>query len=99
VDRVLTSDGKLVLQTIPKFKSAEPVIAAFDLERIHRGLIGVVNSELGTAYSERLAGVTVAGKTGTAEVGIERKSGQEVIEGWDVTQDHAWFAGYAPADD
>jgi penicillin-binding protein 2 len=99
VDRVLTADGKLVLQTSPKLKSSEPVIATFDLERIHRGLIGVVNNPLGTAYSERLAGVTVAGKTGTAEVGIERKKDAEMIEGWDVSQDHAWFAGYAPAED
>lgn len=99
VDRVLTADGKLVLQTTPKFKSTEPVIAPFDAERIHRGLVGVVNNPLGTAYSERLAGVTVAGKTGTAEVGLERKKDKEVIEGWDVTQDHAWFAGYAPAED
>jgi penicillin-binding protein 2 len=99
VDRVLTSDGKLVLETQPKYKSSEPVIAAFDAARIHRGLIGVVNNQLGTAYSERLSSVTVAGKTGTAEVGIERKEGDEIIEGWDVTKDHAWFAGYAPAED
>jgi penicillin-binding protein 2 len=98
VDRVMTSDDKLVLQTEPKLKHTQPVVAAFDLERIHRGLIGVVNNELGTAYSERLESVTVAGKTGTAQVGIERKEGNEIIEGWDVTQDHAWFAGYAPAD-
>jgi penicillin-binding protein 2 len=98
VDRVMTSDDKLVLQTEPKFKHTQPVVAAFDLERIHRGLIGVVNNELGTAYSERLESVTVAGKTGTAQVGIERREGDEIIEGWDVTQDHAWFAGYAPAD-
>jgi len=99
VDRVLTSDGKLVLQTTPKLKSTEPVIAPFDAERIHRGLIGAVNNKEGTAYSERLSGITVAGKTGTAEVGIERKEGEEIIEGWDVTKDHAWFAGYAPAED
>jgi penicillin-binding protein 2 len=98
VDRVMTSDDKLVLQTEPKFKYTQPVVATFDLERIHRGLIGVVNNELGTAYSERLESVTVAGKTGTAQVGIERREGDEIIEGWDVTQDHAWFAGYAPAD-
>lgn len=98
VDRVVTSDGKLVLETKPKYKTDEPAIAPFDRERIHRGLIGVVNSELGTAYSERLEGVTVAGKTGTAEVGIEREPEEEIIEGWDVTKDHAWFAGYAPAE-
>ena len=99
VDRVLTSDGKLVLRTEPKYKSSQPVLAEFDIARIHRGLIGVVNSELGTAYSERLESVTVAGKTGTAQVGIERKEGEDIIEGWDVTQDHAWFASYAPAED
>jgi penicillin-binding protein 2 len=99
VDRVVTPDGSLVLQTEPKFKYVQPVVAAFDLERIHRGLVGVVNNELGTAYSERLESVTVAGKTGTAQVGIERKEGDPIIEGWDVTQDHAWFAGYAPAED
>lgn len=98
VDRVETSDGKLVLETEPKYKNTEPVIAPFDRERIHRGLIGVVNDQLGTAYSERSAIVTVAGKTGTSQVGIERKEGEAIIEGWDVTQDHAWFAGYAPAE-
>ncbi len=98
VDRVMTSEGKLVLETSPKYKNTEPVIAAFDRERIHRGLIGVVNDQLGTAYSERNETVTVAGKTGTAEVGIEPKEGVAIIEGWDVTQDHAWFAGYAPAE-
>ncbi len=98
VDRVMTSDGKLVLETSPKYKNTEPVIAAFDRERIHRGLVGVVNNGLGTAYSERTESVTVAGKTGTSQVGIERKEGEIMIEGWDVTQDHAWFAGYAPAD-
>ncbi|MCA9684955.1 MAG: penicillin-binding protein 2, partial [Myxococcales bacterium] len=98
VDKVVTSDGKLVLETSPKLKSRDPVIAPFDRERIHRGLIGVVNSDVGTAYSERLETVTVAGKTGTAEVGLERVDEEEIIEGWDVTKDHAWFAGYAPAD-
>jgi len=98
VDRVVTSDGKLVLETEPKFKQSEPVIQPFDRARIHRGLVGVVNSDVGTAYSERLEGVTVAGKTGTAQVGIERKEGEELIEGWDVTKDHAWFASYAPAE-
>ncbi|PRQ04828.1 penicillin-binding protein 2 [Enhygromyxa salina] len=98
VDRVETSDAKLVLQTEPKFKQSEPVIAPFDRQRIHKGLIGVVNSELGTAYSERLSSVTVAGKTGTAQVGIDPKEGEELIEGWDVTKDHAWFASYAPAE-
>ena len=62
-------------------------------------MTGVVNNEEGTAYSQRLTNIRVAGKTGTAEVGIERRpEGEEQIAGWDVTKDHAWFAAYAPAD-
>lgn len=99
VDRVVTFDGKTVLETIPRRKNDEPVLASFDRERIARGLTGVVNNEEGTAYSERLTNIRVAGKTGTAEVGIERRpEGEEEIPGWDVTKDHAWFAAYAPAD-
>ena len=62
--------------------------------------MGVVNAEEGTAYSERLDHIAVAGKTGTAQVGRQAKIESDVeIEGWDTTQDHAWFAGYAPAQD
>ena len=46
----------------------------------------VVDDPEGTGYhSVRLASIAIAGKTGTAETG----GGQE---------DHAWFAGYVPAD-
>lgn len=103
VDRIETNEGKLVLETEPQPRSDGPVIDPADRERIHRGLVGVVNDPKGTTYSERLPNVVVAGKTGTAQVGRERprEHGAESIdiEGWDTTQDHAWFAGYAPADD
>ena len=100
VDRIETNDGKLVLSSQPQRRNDEPLVDPADRGRIHRGLVGVVNSEEGTAYSERLRGIVVAGKTGTAQVGRESRSEGEVeIEGWDTTQDHAWFAAYAPAED
>jgi penicillin-binding protein 2 len=101
VDRIETFDGKVVLETTPQFQIHKPVVDSADRLRIHRGLVGVVNDEAGTAYTERLRGVTVAGKTGTAQVGIQRRRGddEEEIEGWDTTKDHAWFAAYAPAED
>ncbi len=56
------------------------------LEAVREGLRRVVDDERGTAHqAARLASVAIAGKTGTAETG-------------DPEGDHAWFAGYAPAD-
>lgn len=103
VDRIETSDHRLVLQNKPQRRGdLEPVLPA-DRDRIHRALAGVVNDEHGTAYSERLGDIVVAGKTGTAQVGASdrpaRAARSTEIPGFDTTQDHAWFAGYAPADD
>ncbi|MBX7079443.1 MAG: penicillin-binding protein 2, partial [Nannocystaceae bacterium] len=98
VDRIETNEGKLVLETEPQPRNQTPVIDTYDRARIHQGLVGVVNDEAGTAYSERLGNVVVAGKTGTAQVGREADEGGEPIPGWDTTQDHAWFAAYAPAE-
>jgi len=55
-----------------------------DMAGIRRALTGVV-SERGTAGSARLEGVTIAGKTGTAQN--------------PPNPDHAWFVGFAPAED
>ena len=56
------------------------------LKRVREGLRRVVHHPKGTGYKHvRLAGIEIAGKTGTAEVGGGKP-------------DHAWFAGYAPAD-
>jgi penicillin-binding protein 2 len=66
-------------------------------ETVRQGLVGVGNDPLGTGRRAQLGpefpGITVAGKTGTAQVvGMEHGAvGKEL-------KDHAWFAGYAPAD-
>ncbi len=56
------------------------------LEEIREGLRRVVSDSKGTARETVFVeSVAIAGKTGTAETGADRA-------------DHAWFAGYAPAD-
>lgn len=53
---------------------------------VQNGLRRVVQDPLGTGYKRiRLPEMAIAGKTGTAEVGGD-------------LEDHAWFAGYVPAD-
>jgi penicillin-binding protein 2 len=56
------------------------------LDVIRDGLRQVVSDPKGTGHATvSLEGLDIAGKTGTAETG-------------DGSPDHAWFAGYAPAD-
>jgi cell division protein FtsI/penicillin-binding protein 2 len=52
---------------------------------LRRAMAGVVSAG-GTAASARIEGVTLAGKTGTAQNA-------------DVRNDHAWFVGFAPMEE
>jgi penicillin-binding protein 2 len=61
-------------------------LSSSTLEAVREGLRRVVDDPKGTAHDTvRLTWPAVAGKTGTAETGGGRA-------------DHAWFAGYVPAD-
>ena len=61
-------------------------LSAKSLKAVHEGLQSAVEDPNGTAYETvRMPTLAVAGKTGTAETG-------------GTAGDHAWFAGYAPAD-
>jgi len=93
---------------VPDRSVGEPVVqrqvpvndAALALVR--SGMVGVVNEPSGTARRaqvDKSFGVVVGGKTGTAQVvGLKRR---EAATGKESSQyeDHAWFAGYAPAED
>jgi penicillin-binding protein 2 len=60
----------------------------------------VTNELGGTAFGAHTDVVPVMGKTGTAEVKKHHKDENDKdLERWNPSNAHAWFAGWAPADD
>lgn len=81
VDHVVYPDGSVGKETVPEklLEICSPEEAAILTEM----MTGVVNH--GTGGAAAISGVTVAGKTGTAENA--------------TGNDHSWFIGFAPAED
>jgi penicillin-binding protein A len=84
VAEVRNSDGKTVRTTEPKDWTTcmQPSTAA----ALTSMMIDVVNEGTGNAASMADEGVQVAGKTGTAQTGVEGEN------------PHAWFIAFAPAE-
>ena len=81
VDKIENSNGVVVRQTQPKVwrRTMTPATAA----TLTGYMVEVVNQ--GTGTSAQVAGIQVAGKTGTAETGTNEPP-------------HAWFIAFAPAE-
>ncbi len=100
VQRVETNDGRAIVSYEPKVVRTikTPTDA---LETWKKGMWKVTNEKGGTAFEHGHSDVvTVMGKTGTAEVKKHHKQEQEAkLERWNPIASHAWFAGWAPAED
>jgi penicillin-binding protein 2 len=103
------ASGRMVMprlyadQPAPEFASLG--IPEDHLAVVHQGMFDVVNSGMGTAHAARspVAGVKIAGKTGSAQVKristADRKAGRVSSDRlpW-IYRDHALFVAFAPAD-
>jgi penicillin-binding protein 2 len=88
----LATDGSVVRPEIVRRQTERTKIFKLtpaQLAGLQDAMAGVVSSR-GTAAGAQIQGVRIAGKTGTAQTGVF-KNGIEL--------NHAWFTGYAPADD
>lgn len=88
VQRVDTA-GEMMLSVRPE-ATGRVALAPAVFAVLRRSLWAAVNDG-GTGAAARSPDFAVAGKTGTAQIVRDSDSGRG--------QDHAWFAGYAPADD
>ncbi len=78
-----------------KLESVKLPVSAATLALIRDALADVV--EEGTATSAQLGPIRVAGKTGTAQV-FKKSVGVDADKQPKDERDHAWFIGYAPAE-
>ena len=93
------ADGTEVVRFQPKIKSRFKV-KPWILNLVHKALMGVVHEKRGTGSKAKVEGVTVGGKTGTAQVvRLEKFKGVKDIK--DIPykfRDHAWFVAFAPVE-
>lgn len=99
IKKIETAEGRVVRQNAPRPAGTLPV-SKKTLEIVKKGLWQVVNESGGTARIARIDGVSVSGKTGTAQIiGRKKSDTTRDPERTDHFQSHAWFVSYAPSDD
>jgi len=98
VDHITDADGKVVMPFTPHLIRKVQVDPA-NLDIVREGMFGAVNWSEGTAPGARLAGIAVAGKTGTAEFYKAAKDGQPLRDDKGNMPTHAWFTSFAPYGD
>jgi penicillin-binding protein 2 len=98
VESVNAPDGTPLERFGPQVKK-QLALSPQHLQLVHEALYNVVNREGGTAYDPKYADgpVAVAGKTGTAQVETHMRDKSDEKKSWYIYRSHAWFAGWAPA--
>ena len=99
VEKIIDPGGQVIKEFAP---TIDVELVGWDkfLALIREGLVAAVNDRHGTGNAARLKNITVAGKTGTAQVVTMEKFKETDEE--DVAykhRDHAWFTSFAPAED
>jgi penicillin-binding protein 2 len=99
IEKVTDPDGKILQQFEPVVVDELKSERGF-LTQIRTGMEEVIQGQRGTARKVRIKGLTIGGKTGTAQV-VRLKQYKHLKEE-DIPykfRDHAWFTCYAPAED
>jgi penicillin-binding protein 2 len=99
VEKVVDPDGHIT-ETLTPIVESDIKFNSKHMQLIHEGMTEVVQGKKGTARKVAIDGITIAGKTGTAQV--VRVAQYKGLREEDIPykyRDHAWFTCFAPAED
>ncbi|HIJ77685.1 MAG: penicillin-binding protein 2 [Desulfobulbaceae bacterium] len=98
IDSIMNPEGDLIQKFSPT-QTGKTIASPESFALVRNALIDVVNTKRGTAKVAQLENITIAGKTGTAQV--VRLVHHRDLQEEDIPykyRDHAWFTAYAPAE-
>ncbi len=99
IEQVVNPDGEVIGQFKPVLVDELNEDPRY-LQLIRQGMVEVIQGKQGTGRIVRIEGLTMGGKTGTAQV--VRVAQYKDMKEEDIPyqfRDHAWFTAYAPAED